>query len=391
GELRLRAAYGLPDEAAAQWPQLLPARDPIDEYARFAPIVMRAEQTSQIEAINALGIRALISVPLRQRGALNGLLALASTDTHKFDQSESTLINTVAEEISVAITNARLYEETRKRVEELGLLNEVSRMLSSTLDIDKVLRLIMEVTASLLEGEAGSVLLLDDATGDLIFAASVGPNAEQILGLHLPANTGIAQRALREGHAISVTDVQRDEAFFNGIDDVTGLKTNRVIAAPLRTHGPIIGVMEIVNKRRDLFSDSDLRLVDLLTPIAAAAIENARLYARDTQLSAEVRRHNRELDALHAMSAALSQSLEIMDVLDVSLVMMQPLFEFDDGSIALLTNGTLTHAAAHPATRGAAQTDRLELADRISRDAIEASTVKILDQSAVSSETKNLG
>src|SRR5512135_288186 len=131
GELRLRAAYGLPDEAAAQWPQLLPARDPIDEHTRFAPIVMRADQTSQIEAINALGIRALISVPLRQRGALNGLLALASTDTHKFDQSESTLINTVAEEISVAITNARLYEETRKRVEELGLLNEVSRMLSS--------------------------------------------------------------------------------------------------------------------------------------------------------------------------------------------------------------------------------------------------------------------
>jgi signal transduction histidine kinase/DNA-binding response OmpR family regulator len=383
GELKLHAARGLSSEAAAQWPQILGAINSSPE--SMIPIVLRADEIARLESISApdqaLGIRAGISVPLQQRGEFNGLLILASRDAHKFDQSESMLINTVAEEIGVAITNARLYEETRQRVEELGLLNEVNRMLSSTLDLDKVLRVIMEVTASLLQGEAGSVLLLDHATGDLVFAASVGPKAAQILGLHVPANTGIAQRALREGHAISVSDVRQDESFFDGIDDLTGLTTNRLIAAPLRTHGRAIGVMEIVNKRRDLFTDSDLRLVDLLAPFAAAAIENARLHARDTQLSAEVRRHNQELQALHALSAALSQSLELTHVLDVSLVMVQPLLEFDEGSIALLNAGVLTYAASHPAARELAQADRAELADRISHEAIEARAVKIIDRS----------
>jgi two-component system NtrC family sensor kinase len=391
-DFKLRAARGLSPETAAQWPQIVGALDAERSAEPLQPIVLRADEAAQLELISApdqpLGIRAGISVPLQQRGTFNGLLTLASRDAHKFDQSESTLINTVAEEIGVAITNARLYEETRQRVEELGLLNEVNRMLSSTLDLDKVLRVIMEVTASLLQGEAGSVLLLDHATGDLVFAASVGPKAAQILGMHVPANTGIAQRALREGHAISVTDVRQDESFFDGIDDITGLTTRRLIAAPLRTHGRVIGVMEIVNKRRDLFSDSDLRLVDLLAPFAAAAIENARLHARDTQLTAEVRRHNQELQALHALSAALSQSLELTHVLDVSLVMMQPLLEFAEGSIALLADGVLTHAASYPAAREAAtlRADRAELADRISHAAIEARTVKIVDRSALAAD-----
>ncbi len=382
GEFNLRAARGLPDEVAHNWHHLLGAIDAANWQVRD-PIVLRVDTTPTIDSIgrpdHALGIRAWIIVPLRQRGALNGLLVLASRAANKFDPSETTLIGTVGEEISVAITNSRLYEETRQRVEELGLLNEVGRMLTSTLDLDKVLRVIMEATVSLLQGEAGSVLLLDEATGDLVFAAAVGPDSETIVGLRLPAGQGIAHRALREGRALLIPDVHQDDHFFAGIDQLPGLTTRRLIAAPLRTHGRIIGVMEIINKRRAEFSDADLRILDLLTPTAAAAIENARLYALDTQLSAEVRRRNRELSALHAISAALSQSLEITSVLDVSLMMIQPLFDYAEGSIGLLTDEVLTYLATHSVPpRGSPAPDRAELADRFSRDAIDARAVKII-------------
>ncbi|HZY45912.1 MAG TPA: GAF domain-containing protein, partial [Anaerolineae bacterium] len=369
-------------DVARTWHQLLGVIDATNWPARD-PIVLHADTTPTIDSIGgsdrALGIRAWISVPLRQRGTLNGLLVLASRAANKFDQSETTLIGTVGAEISVAITNSRLYEETRQRVEELSLLNEVSRMLTSTLDLDKVLRVIMEATVSMLQGEAGSVLLLDEATGDLVFAAAVGPDAESIVGLRLPAGQGIAQRALTEDHALLIDDVQQDDNFYPGIDRVTSLTTRRIIAAPLRTHGRLIGVMEIINKRRAEFSDADLRILDLLTPTAAAAIENARLYARDTQLSAEVRRRNRELSALHALSAALSQSLEITSVLDISLVMIQPLFDYAEGSIALLDHDALNYLATHSATpHSLPAPDRAELADRFSREAIDAHAVKII-------------
>lgn len=385
-QFNLRAARGLPDDIARNWHHLLGTIDP-DHWQARDPIVLRADSIPPSDSIGtpeqALGIRAWIVVPLRQRGALNGLLILASRNLYKFDQTESTLIGTVAEEISVAITNSRLYEETRQRVEELGLLYEVGSMLASTLDLDKVLRVIMEAAVTILQGEAGSVLLLDEPSGDLVFAAAVGRNSDQLVGLHLPAGAGIAHRVLTEGRSLLIGDAQHDEHFYTGIDQVTGLTTQRLIAAPLRTRGRIIGVMEVINKPHDQFSEADLRILDLLAPTAASAIENARLHTRDIQLTEEIRRHNSELSALHAISAAVSQSLEIKHVLEISLMMMQPLFGYDEGSIALLDGNTLKSMAMHTSSgRDSAAPDRLELADRFSQAAIEASAVKIIANTA---------
>jgi GAF domain-containing protein len=108
-----------------------------------------------------------------------------------------------------------------------------------------------------------------------------------------------------------------------------------------------IGVMEVINKRHGSFTAADVRVLDLLAPTAATAIDNARLYARETQLTEEVRRHNRELSALHAISAALSQSLEIQDVLDAALMVLQPQFEYDGGCICLNSDETTPAVRAH--------------------------------------------
>jgi two-component system, NtrC family, sensor kinase len=299
--------------------------------------------------LKALGIQALLSVPLRQRGALNGWLLLASRALDKFDPAEITLISTVAEQISAAITNARLYEMTRQRADELALLNEIGRVMTSTLDLEKVLRLIMENAVSMLQGEAGSVLLLDEVTGELHFAAAVGPGGDQLRGVRLPAGAGLADRALREGRTLLIDNTQLDDQFYRGIDQRTGLTTRMLVAAPLRVHNRSIGVMEVINKRGTLFTAADVRLLDLLAPTAATAIDNARLYARETQLSDEVRRHNRELGVLHAIAAALSDTLEIKTLMDVALTVLQPQFEFDAGQLSLLDNSVHAHYRPSPA------------------------------------------
>ena len=118
-----------------------------------------------------------------------------------------------------------------------------------------------------------------------------------------------------------------DANFYETIDQPTGINTHRLIATPLRVKDRFIGVMEVINKRRGSFTTADVRVLDQLAPTAATAIDNARLYARETQLTEEVRRHNLELSALHAISAALSQSLEIQHVLDAALMVLQPQFE----------------------------------------------------------------
>ena len=375
-QLALRAVRGSAE--AEVWHALGRARGTLTRQLRDLYVVREhVEDTAvQIAApLKALGIQALLSVPLRQRDALNGWLLLASRALDKFDPAETTLISTVAEQISAAITNARLYEMTRQRADELALLNEIGRAMTSTLDLDKVLRLIMENAVSMLQGQAGSVLLLDEATGELVFAAAVGPGGDQLRGVRLPPGEGLADRAWREGRTLLIDHAQLDDQFYRGIDALTGLTTQMLVAAPLRAHNRSIGVMQVINKRGAPFTAADARLLDLLAPTAAAAIDNARLYARETQLVDEVRRHNRELSVLHAIAAALSETLEIQRVLDVALTVLQPQFEFDAGQLALLDHSARTHYPSapaldlrfdQPAARAAAQ------------QAIDARAVKLL-------------
>jgi PAS domain S-box-containing protein len=347
GRIVLRAVHGLTDADARQ----LAGPDALTRwYSRDLDIVREAadDAAGKIdEPLKALGVQVVLTVPLRERGALNGLLILASRAIEKFEATEVTLISTVAEQISAAIANARLYEEAQHRAEELSILYDVGHMLTSTLDLTKVLRVIMEAAVSMLQVEAGSVLLLDDATQELEFVAAVGAGAEQIMGLRLPAGAGIAGQALSEGRSLLVDNTQYSSQFYEAIDHVTGLSTQRLVATPLRVKEHYIGVMEVMNKRSGPFTADDVRVLDMLAPTAAAAIDNARLYARETQLTEEVRRHNRELSALHAISAALSQSLKIQDVLDAALIVLQPQFEYDGSCICVNGDETIPTAQAH--------------------------------------------
>jgi len=379
----LRAAHGLSETHA----QRLPGPSGLARWLRGNLDVLREacdDSRGQIdELLKALGIQVIVTVPLRERGELNGFLTLASRSIDKFEATEITLISTVAEQISAAMANAHLFEEAQHRADELSILYDVGLMLTSTLDLTKVLRVIMEAAVSMLQVEAGSVLLLDEDTQELEFVAAVGAGSEQVTGLRLPAGAGVAGQALSEGRSLLVDDTQRSANFYEAVDHLTGLNTQRLIATPLRVKERFIGVMEVINKRSGPFTEADVRVLDLLAPTAAAAIDNARLYARETQLTEEVRRHNRELSALHAISAALSQSLEIQDVLDAALMVLQPQFEYDGGCICL-TGDETTHLvrAHHTPSEGIVLSEDCRIALDFVDNAIATRTVHVLKDSS---------
>jgi PAS domain S-box-containing protein len=378
-QISLRAAQGL-SEAEAR--RLAGPDAPTRWHSSDLKIVREsvAESTGQIDVpLKALGIQVVVTVPLRERGELIGLLILASRTIDKFEATEVTLISTVAEQISAAMANARLFEEAQQRAEVLSILYDVGHMLTSTLDLTKVLRVIMEAAVSMLQVDAGSVLLLDDATEELEFVSAVGAGADQIMGMRLPAGAGIAGQALSEGRSLLVDDTQYSPTFYQVVDHLTGLNTQRLIATPLRVKERYIGVMEVINKRSGPFTADDVHVLDMLAPTAATAIDNARLYTRELQLTEEVRRHNRELSALHAISAALSQSLEIQDVLDVALMVLQPQFDYDGGCICVTGDDTMPPAQAHHApAEGLVLNTANSIAQEFIEQAIATRAVQVL-------------
>jgi len=165
-----------------------------------------------------------------------------------------------------------------KRVEELAILNEMSTSLSSTLDLDEVLTLIMERINAVLRVEAGSLLLIDDEAGELVFEIALGEKAEGVKPFRLPIGQGIAGHVAQSGEPLMISDAQKDRRHYKAVDVTTDFLTTSMLCVPMIFKGKIIGVIEIMNKLEGDFTESDLTLLNSIATYAAIAIENARLH-----------------------------------------------------------------------------------------------------------------
>jgi signal transduction histidine kinase len=151
--------------------------------------------------------------------------------------------------------------------------------------VEKALRTAMEV----LGAEAGSVLLADPKSRQLVFRHAIGPKAEILRGKGIPWDKGIAGAVFKSGEPEIMTDVKRDRRHYEDIDTLTGFETRDMIALPLKLwEGQPIGVMEILNKRDRPLNDDDLAILTIISAISAVAMEHARL-AEEAKLAELIR------------------------------------------------------------------------------------------------------
>ena len=146
---------------------------------------------------SAQGVYAWMGVPLNSGAETIGALSVGSSDaTVTYTTAQLDLLQAIADQTVGAIVKARLLQETQQRAHQLSTLNEITRQLTSTLEQEPLLRNILENAVSILNCEAGTLFLIDDPTGDLIFRVTAGPVAGNLLGQRLPAGTGIVGRAV---------------------------------------------------------------------------------------------------------------------------------------------------------------------------------------------------
>jgi signal transduction histidine kinase len=171
-----------------------------------------------------------------------------------------------------------LIRTLEKRVEELAVLNEMSTSLSSTLDLDEVLTLVMERINAVLKVEAGSLLLIDDETRELVFQIALGEKAEGVKPFRLPMGVGIAGHVAQSEEPLMISDAQKDHRHYKAVDVTTDFLTRSMLCVPMIVKGKVIGVIEIMNKLEGDFTESDLTMLSSIATYAAIAIENARLH-----------------------------------------------------------------------------------------------------------------
>jgi GAF domain-containing protein len=160
-------------------------------------------------------------------------------------------------------------------------LVRTSLQLNSLLNLPDLLNAIMSAATSLLEAEASSLMLIDEATGTLTFAVSTDVQDASIKTLRIPANQGIAGWALEHDQLVVVDDVTSDPRFYKNIDQQSGFTTRSILAVPLKIRDSQIGVVEVMNKCSGAtFTERDRDIATAFAALAAVAIDNAHLYRK---------------------------------------------------------------------------------------------------------------
>ena len=264
------------------------------------------------------GALAWMGVPLNAGGDTIGVMVMAHTSTEVlYTNEQMRLLHAIADLAAGAIVKARLLEESRQRAAQLATLNQITRQMSSTLDLSALLEQILTSAVKLLSAEAGTLFLVDETTGELVFSVVEGPVGQGLVGKRLPPDSGLVGRALRERQPVLVANVQQEENWDKSIDEATGFETRSVLVVPMIAQGKAIGAIEIINKTDGgSFTNDDEQLLLAFAGQAAVAIQNARLYTMtDQALAARVE----ELSVLQRIDRELNASLDVRRAMQVTL------------------------------------------------------------------------
>ena len=164
-------------------------------------------------------------------------------------------------------------------------LIEISRDLASTLDLDTLLSDIVHAAADITSAEAASILLYDDTARQLYFQIATNIDEPTMRGLIVPLDKSIAGWIVTNRQPVRIDDAHNDERFFKDVDQTIEYSTKSLLGIPLITKNKVVGVLEVVNKKRGKFTDADESMLTVLGAQAAVAIENARLFQQSDLIS----------------------------------------------------------------------------------------------------------
>jgi PAS domain S-box-containing protein len=224
---------------------------------------------------------AMLAVPLLQRNQAVGVLAVSRYgEGIQFDTGDREIAELLASQAVVALSNARLYEQARRRADDMASLNRIARTVGSTLDLDEVLRQVIAELNRSFHVEAGSILLVDREHSDLFFATTLEGGLERFLDVRIPMGVGIVGDVAKTGKPAMVNDPASDPRHYSKISSDVGFVNRNILCVPLFSRDRVIGVIELLNKEEGEFGQDDLERLQGIAATVAVAIENARLYAQ---------------------------------------------------------------------------------------------------------------
>lgn len=266
-------------------------------------------------------VRSAILVPLRMEDFVIGALVLFSIQPHAFFPDDEPIFQSLADHLSLALHNARLYEESQRQIAELTALQEIAAQATSTLDLHQVLETVARHLRQHTQADWVYIYLLDEDGKRWRSGMAFARDGSLLFEAPTPQPEGVTWTVVRTGRPLVIPDITAHPLFQ---DPETWACEIRAIAAfPLRHAGRVLGALHVVFESPRLFSANELRWLSIVVDQAAVAIANARLY--EEALS---RLH--ELETLHRVSEIAVRFTDFDLMIDqiIQLLQREPAFQY---------------------------------------------------------------
>jgi signal transduction histidine kinase len=229
--------------------------------------------------------RSELAIPMRIGKEIIGVLDVQSEQLGAFQEDDSLTLQILADQVAIAIRNAHLFRETRRQLDTLRALHDISLEITSQLESKRVLSTILKQATQLLSAEASTISIYD--TEQNVIHKIAGFNLPfEIQGIDLKVGEGVAGQVIATSKPIFVNDYSswqfRSRKFNGG-------HFNAILGVPLRWHNKIIGALEVLdNREHRTFSDKDVKVLGLFGDLVSVVLKNAELYQALRQASEEL-------------------------------------------------------------------------------------------------------
>jgi phosphoserine phosphatase RsbU/P len=268
--------------------------------------VLVSDTSQDSRYINALeSVRSELAVPLMFRGKCVGVLDIQSQHRDYFTKEQQKILTLLASRLAVAIENARLFQKVRAQAESLLVLNEVSREISSILDVEELLRRAAELVKHVIDYQILSILLYDEEQHIFRHRVDV-KHGQRVQGkLRVAATEGIVGAAATLREPVLVPDVTADPRYL-----MVNPETRSELSIPMMHKGKVIGVLDLESPQLNYFTEEHVQTLSILASNLAVSLENARLYE---QVARDEARLERDLQAAKRIQGALLRSVPTED------------------------------------------------------------------------------
>ncbi|HKE16565.1 MAG TPA: GAF domain-containing protein [Kofleriaceae bacterium] len=245
---------------------------------------------------------------------------------------------------SIEAVGGELEHKLRTERKKLALVQEIGRALSSALDLDELLRLIMDKVTLLMEADRSTLFLVSEDGRSLWSKITQG---SEMLEIGLNVGEGIAGWVAESGQSLNIPDAYSDKRFQPAVDLRSGYRTRSMLCTPMRdSKGLIIGVLQVLNKRGGPFTGEDEELLAALAGQAAVSVENSKLYhsvvAKNVELveaQEALEQKTHELNILYEIEREMNAAHDLDELLERILEKAMDALEAEAGSIALREPG----------------------------------------------------